>query len=388
MASPSLKIDHAPYVLTLDPRRRIIRDGTILVEDGRIRRVGKAAELADARADRVIDARHLLVTPGFVNGHMHISYAHAVRCIFPDDVGSPLPTVFKLQLAMTEEEEHATSLLGIVELLKNGTVCFLDPGSTKYPDACLQAYEDAGIRVILGEGVTDREAPFPLPRYPTDDGSEPSEMLRRIATEGLHRRYGDPPPAEAVERRWRLLSVGPEVREDLLDTPSLQRYIRYLESNDLDGWIERFSKYPRIQLIDLDAAMSIGTNDALVRQIAARLPCRVGGGVRSVGRAEDLIAAGAQAVIVGSAFFDMRRSAEEGGIIKHDFARALRERSGASHALAVLVDVDAGAAVGARHVAQVEHALPAALGLEDREGAAFLRQTRDADRILGGVAPA
>ena len=39
-----------------------------------------------------------------------------------------------------------------------------------------------------------------LPRYPTEDGSEPEEMLRRLATEGLRARYGDPPPAEAVER--------------------------------------------------------------------------------------------------------------------------------------------------------------------------------------------
>ncbi len=39
-----------------------------------------------------------------------------------------------------------------------------------------------------------------LPRYPTPDGEEPGQMLRRIATEGLARRYGDPPPAEAVER--------------------------------------------------------------------------------------------------------------------------------------------------------------------------------------------
>ena len=50
--------------------------------------------------------------------------------------------------------------------LKNGTVCFLDPGSTKYPDACLQAYQDSGIRVILGECVTDQErtAEGPLSR--------------------------------------------------------------------------------------------------------------------------------------------------------------------------------------------------------------------------------
>ena len=39
-----------------------------------------------------------------------------------------------------------------------------------------------------------------LPRYPTEDGEEPEAMLRRLADEGLRARYGDPPPAEAVER--------------------------------------------------------------------------------------------------------------------------------------------------------------------------------------------
>src|SRR5499426_261921 len=176
MPPTSIKIEHARYVITVDDQRRIIRDGSVLVERGRISRVGRADELAGARADRVIDARDFVVTPGFVNGHMHISYGHVVRGIFPDDVGSPLEHVFKLQMAMTEEEEHASSLLGLVELLKNGTVCLVDPGSTKFPDACLQAYEDAGIRVILGECVTDREAPFPLPRFAA------AEAIQRTST--------------------------------------------------------------------------------------------------------------------------------------------------------------------------------------------------------------
>src|SRR5436190_4454461 len=172
MPDQSLRIDHARYVVTVDARRRIITDGSILIERGRISRVGKAAELAGAPADRTIDARHFVVTPGFVNGHMHISYAHAVRGIFPDDVGSPLDSVFKLQMAMNEEEEYLTSLLGIVELLRNGTVCFVDPGSTKFPDACLQAYEDSGIRVIMGDCVTDQKASFPLPLYPVAEAIE------------------------------------------------------------------------------------------------------------------------------------------------------------------------------------------------------------------------
>ena len=179
MPEPSLKIDHARYVVTLDRERRIVRDGSILVENGRISRVGKAPDLAAARADRVIDARHLLVIPGMMNGHMHISYAHPVRGIFPDEMASPLNHVFSLQAAMTEEEEYHASLLGIVELLKSGTVCFVDPGSTKFPDACLQAYADSGARVISGTCVVDRESDLALPRFETAEAlSRTAEFMR------------------------------------------------------------------------------------------------------------------------------------------------------------------------------------------------------------------
>ena len=61
-----------------------------------------------------------------------------------------LPNVFLLQGAMTPDEEYRTSLLAITELLKYGTTCFLDPGSTKHLDACLPAYEQSGCRIITG----------------------------------------------------------------------------------------------------------------------------------------------------------------------------------------------------------------------------------------------
>jgi 5-methylthioadenosine/S-adenosylhomocysteine deaminase len=179
MPGPTLKIENARFAVTVDPTRRIIRDGSIVVEGQRIARVGKAAELADVRADRVIDARRLVVTPGFFNGHMHISYAHAVRGIFPDDVENRLVHVFNLQSAMTEEEEYWTTLLAIVDLLKNGTTCFVDPGSTRFPDACLQAYADSGCRIVLGDGVTDRAAPVRLPRYGTEEAVERTRAFIR-----------------------------------------------------------------------------------------------------------------------------------------------------------------------------------------------------------------
>ena len=114
-----------------------------------------------------------------------------------------------------------------------------------------------------------------------------------------------------------------------------------VESHDFDGWIEKFSKFPKVQLIDLDAAMSRGNNDALVKQIASRLPCRVGGGVRSVRRAEELIAAGAQAVIAGSGLFRRSETGEPGQMVDHDFALALSATIG-MHRLIAAVDSKAG----------------------------------------------
>jgi phosphoribosylformimino-5-aminoimidazole carboxamide ribotide isomerase len=76
-----------------------------------------------------------------------------------------------------------------------------------------------------------------------------------------------------------------------------------LAFDDFDYWIERFSSYPMVQLIDLDAAMRQGDNAALVEKIAQRLPCQVGGGIRDVARAHTLLNSGAHRVIVGSTLF-------------------------------------------------------------------------------------
>jgi phosphoribosylformimino-5-aminoimidazole carboxamide ribotide isomerase len=76
-----------------------------------------------------------------------------------------------------------------------------------------------------------------------------------------------------------------------------------LASDDLAGWIAKFASFPQLQLIDLDAAKNAGDNAALVASICAQLPCRVGGGIRSIERARSLLDSGARKVIVGSAIF-------------------------------------------------------------------------------------
>jgi phosphoribosylformimino-5-aminoimidazole carboxamide ribotide isomerase len=73
-----------------------------------------------------------------------------------------------------------------------------------------------------------------------------------------------------------------------------------LEFDDFEEWIARFSSFPLVQLIDLDAAKGTGDNRVLVGEFARRLPCQVGGGIRSMQAAEQMLALGAKRVILGS----------------------------------------------------------------------------------------
>ena len=76
-----------------------------------------------------------------------------------------------------------------------------------------------------------------------------------------------------------------------------------LAFDDFEYWIERFAKYPVVQLIDLDAAMRQGENRGLIEMICKRLPCQVGGGLRTAEDGRRLLDAGAKRVIYGSSLF-------------------------------------------------------------------------------------
>lgn len=76
-----------------------------------------------------------------------------------------------------------------------------------------------------------------------------------------------------------------------------------LAFDDFEPWIARFSKYPLVQLIDLDAAMRQGDNHDLIRMFCSLLPCQVGGGLRSASDAQELLDSGAKRVIFGSSLF-------------------------------------------------------------------------------------
>jgi len=102
-----------------------------------------------------------------------------------------------------------------------------------------------------------------------------------------------------------------------------------VRDEDVFRWVDRFAKFPRVQVIDLDAAMGTGDNLELVRRVAGSLACRVGGGIRTVARARDVLAAGARAIIAGSALFSRGRP-------DLAFAAALAEAVGRERVIAAV----------------------------------------------------
>ena len=110
-----------------------------------------------------------------------------------------------------------------------------------------------------------------------------------------------------------------------------------IEDADLDFWIARFAGFPIVQLIDLDAAMGAGGNDALVARVLKALPCQVGGGIRTPDGARRLIDAGARRVIVGSSLF-------RDGRVDIAAAEAFAEAIGPS-ALVAAIDTRSGRVV-------------------------------------------
>ena len=150
-----------------------------------------------------------------------------------------------------------------------------------------------------------------------------------------------------------------------------------IEASDPEPWIARFAPFPRVQLIDLDAAKGEGDNSQMVSAICGRLPCRVGGGIRTIERAQAVLDAGARAVIVSSALF-------RSGAIDLDFAGALAAAVGPERVIAA-VDSRGGQVVihGWRTVLPVS-AVDAVRALEPYCGE-FLYTHVDTEGLMAGT---
>jgi 5-methylthioadenosine/S-adenosylhomocysteine deaminase len=160
-----LLVKNADFVLTMDADRRIVSNGAIAVEDGAIVAVGPTPEVEAAHPEpaETIDARGRLVTPGFVDGHQHLS-GHLLRGL-GDDVPLRIflhDRLYPLEAALTEEEAYVSAMCAMLESIRLGTTAFCDPGSQK-PEPTARAVADIGARAVLMRSLTDTSADRNMP---------------------------------------------------------------------------------------------------------------------------------------------------------------------------------------------------------------------------------
>jgi phosphoribosylformimino-5-aminoimidazole carboxamide ribotide isomerase len=150
-----------------------------------------------------------------------------------------------------------------------------------------------------------------------------------------------------------------------------------LAFDDCEYWIEKFSRFPMVQLIDLDAAMRQGDNSALVARISRRLRCQVGGGIRTIDRAREVLDAGAKRIIIGSALFS------DQGTVNGDFAAALAHAVGHERVVAG-IDTKNGRIAVKGWKAQVELTPDDAIPQLEPYAAAYLYTHVDGEGLMKG----
>ena len=151
-------------IVTQDEERRIIRDGALAIRGDRIAAVGNRAELENkVHATSVIDGRRFVITPGFIDAHIHITGDPLTRGYLPDDIGNGFGDtlrrwVIPRYLAHSPADERLSARLAAVEMLRAGTTCFLEAGTIRYLDEVVEGLGQAGIRARVGAWVEGRAA--------------------------------------------------------------------------------------------------------------------------------------------------------------------------------------------------------------------------------------
>ena len=153
-----------------------------------------------------------------------------------------------------------------------------------------------------------------------------------------------------------------------------------IHDDDVFRWVRRFERYPKVQVIDLDAATGTGDNLALVRQIASSLSCRVGGGIRTVERAQDVLAAGARRIIAGSSLFKAGRP-------DLSFAETLADVVGADRVIAAVDSRGGHVVIHGWKTTLPLSPVEAVLALEPYCGE-FLYTHVDTEGLMGGTSVA
>lgn len=156
-------------IITVNSSREIILDGALLVEGGRISRIGKTADLIgqnetskqSQHGAKIIDCANKIIMPGLINTHAHLAQS-LLRGLAED---LPLHSwlcdaIWPLEANYAEEDGYVAAMLTIAEMLRTGTTCFLEAMLTHRSgfENVAKAVEETGIRACLVSCKSDQAA--------------------------------------------------------------------------------------------------------------------------------------------------------------------------------------------------------------------------------------
>ncbi|MBI5566588.1 MAG: 8-oxoguanine deaminase [Chloroflexi bacterium] len=155
---PTLLLRNIHTLITMNPQRQQIKEAAIYAHDNVIEFAGPLADLPPDRAtaDRVVDARGMIVLPGLVNTHHHL-YQTLTRCIAVDSgLFNWLKTLYPIWARMDGEAVYVSALTGMAELILSGCTTasdhlYLFPNGAKLDDE-IRAAEEIGLRFHASRG--------------------------------------------------------------------------------------------------------------------------------------------------------------------------------------------------------------------------------------------
>jgi cytosine/adenosine deaminase-related metal-dependent hydrolase len=179
------------YVLTLNPHRAIIRDGSVFIEGDKIAGIGKTDTLKTVEADLTIDAAHGIVMPGLIDTHVHLSQALIRGCA--DDVSLVKwlkDYVWVMQGNFQGEDGKVSAELCMAEMIRTGTTSFLDCMiHSRYGfHQIAESVERAGMRAALSKIIMDSTGYADNPDIMYPGMVESAEDCLR-ETEEMHKRW-------------------------------------------------------------------------------------------------------------------------------------------------------------------------------------------------------
>jgi 5-methylthioadenosine/S-adenosylhomocysteine deaminase len=154
--SVDLVIANIDWLITIDSDRRVIRDATIVVDQGKIVAIGKSTQVAKQyAAKQTVDARRTVATPGFVDCHLHSSFQLSRGLADEANAQSFLfDRMYPYEAALESDDVRISATLAAAELLKHGVTCFIDPGNY-HPEASVEGIMATGIRAIVSRSSFD-----------------------------------------------------------------------------------------------------------------------------------------------------------------------------------------------------------------------------------------